>query len=261
MIGDTDRLDRKKVHAGVVLGMERTLDQDVAYGFRLLVDMAERSLSDSRWQDPTTAVQAIDRLHDCLRQLARRPIPDGTFRDSDGEPRLIQKVMSWEAYVHLALDEIRLAGAGSPQVARRLRSALLDLRSIAPEDRRVVLDEQLDLLSEGTAEAMLAEADVLLAQTADAGGGAGLGSAGPTGEDIAGRTLELDNPPGWSSAGRFQEVPVALEERRQGHEHFAAVSVLDQTSSGTGSRLIARRSGSTTGAGVGGGGRGGANFA
>ena len=203
VIGDTDRLDRKRAHAGVVLGMERTLDQDVAYGFRLLVDMAERSLSDSRWQDPTTAVQAIDRLHDCLRQLARRPIPEGTFRDSDGEPRLIQKVMSWEAYVHLALDEIRLAGAGSPQVARRLRSALLDLRSIAPEDRRVVLDEQLDLLSEGTAEALLAEADVLLAQTADAGGGAGVGSAGPTGEDIAGRTLELDNPPGWSSAGRL----------------------------------------------------------
>jgi uncharacterized membrane protein len=73
----------EKAHAGVVLGMERTLDQDGAYGLRLLVDMAERSLSDSRWQDPTTAVQAIDRLHDRLRQLARRPIPDGTFHDAE----------------------------------------------------------------------------------------------------------------------------------------------------------------------------------
>ena len=30
-------------------------------------------------------------------------------------------VMTWDAYVHLAFDEIRQAGAGSPQVARRLR--------------------------------------------------------------------------------------------------------------------------------------------
>ena len=45
----------------IVLGLERTLDQDVAYGLRLLVDIAERSLSDSPFLDPTTAVQAIDR--------------------------------------------------------------------------------------------------------------------------------------------------------------------------------------------------------
>ena len=78
--------------------------------------------------------------------LARRPIPDGTFRDDDGELRLIQHVMCWEAYVHLAFDEIRLAGAGSPQVARRLRP-LCSTSSIAPEDRRGVLEEELDLLS------------------------------------------------------------------------------------------------------------------
>ena len=151
--------------------MERTLDQDVGYGLRLLVDMAERSLSDSRWQDPTTAVQAIDRLHDCLRQLVRRPIPDGAHRDENGDVRLIQHVMTWEAYVHLACDEIRLAGAGSPQVARRLRTALTDLLSIAPHDRRRVLEEQLDLLTAGTADAMLDEADVLFASANDAGGG------------------------------------------------------------------------------------------
>ena len=58
-------------------GLERTLDEDVAYGFRLLVDMAERSLANSQFLDPTTAVQGIDRLHDGLRQSGasdpRRP--------------------------------------------------------------------------------------------------------------------------------------------------------------------------------------------
>ena len=84
--------------------------------------------------------------------------------------RLTQHVMTWEAYVHLACDEIRLAGAGSPQVARRLRTALVELLSVAPEDRRPVLEEQLELLAAGTEE-MLSEADVLFAQSPDAGGG------------------------------------------------------------------------------------------
>lgn len=158
------------VRNGVVLSMERTLDQDVAYGLRLLVDMTERSLSDSRWQDPTTAVQAIDRLHDCLRQLIRRPIPDGRYRDDDGHLRLIQHVMTWDDYVHLAFDEIRLAGAGSPQVARRLQAALSDLLTIAPPDRRPVLQEQHDLLCADSAGALANREDIARAQQPDAGG-------------------------------------------------------------------------------------------
>jgi uncharacterized membrane protein len=143
--GDPRRLGRD-VTDGVVLGLERTLEQDVAYGFRMLVDIAERSLAESPFLDPTTAVQAIDRLHDCLRHLASRPFPDGRFRDDAGTVRLTMPVMSWDDYVHLAFDEIRQAGAESPQVARRLRAALDDLMLAAPADRRAILVEQQRLL-------------------------------------------------------------------------------------------------------------------
>ena len=131
-----------------MLGLERTLGQDVSYGLRMLVDMAERSLADSPFLDPTTAVQAIDRLHDCLRQLARRPFPDGKYRDTHGDVRLVIRVMDWDAYVHLAFDEIREAGAGTPQVARRLRASLLDLCEYAPADRRAVLEDQMEMLDQ-----------------------------------------------------------------------------------------------------------------
>jgi len=47
----------------------------------------------------TTAVQALDRLHDILRQLARRPFPDGRHLDEAGQVRLTVRTMSWEAYV------------------------------------------------------------------------------------------------------------------------------------------------------------------
>ena len=73
--GDPEGLAVEAVVKLIQLGMERTLDQDVAFGLRMLVDMAERSLADSPFLDPTTAVQAIDRLHDCLRQIAERELP------------------------------------------------------------------------------------------------------------------------------------------------------------------------------------------
>src|ERR687898_2319078 len=147
--GAPERLNVNAAIRSIELGLERTLDQDMAYGLRLLVDIAERSLSDGPFLDPTTAVQAIDRLHDCLRQLARRSIPDGRYRDERGEVRLVTPSMAWEDYVHLAFDEIRIAGAGSPQIARRLRAALEDLLTIAPRERRSSLREQLDLLNSG----------------------------------------------------------------------------------------------------------------
>ena len=165
--GNHSRLDERKVVNGVVVKLEPTLDQDVAYGIRMLVDIAERSLSESPFQDPTTAVQAIDRLHDCLRQLARRPFPDGRHRDEAGEVRLIVPTMNWEAFVRLAFDEIRMAGAGSPQVARRLNAALTDLKAVAPPDRVPILEHQLDLLAAATESLMDDERDVRMALRED----------------------------------------------------------------------------------------------
>ena len=140
------RVDCDEVLGAVVLGLERTLEHDVAYGFRMLVDMAERSISESPFQDPTTTVQALDRLHECLRQLAQREFPDGTFRDESGAVRLVVPVMDWDAYVVLAFEEIRLAGARSPQVSRRLAAAFEDLLEVAPPERRPAVERQRDLL-------------------------------------------------------------------------------------------------------------------
>jgi uncharacterized membrane protein len=167
VFGEPTGLREDRLHAALVTALEPTLDEDVAYGVRLLVDVAERSLADSPFLDPTTAVQAIDRLHDILRQLARRPFPDGQHRDGTGAVRLTVQSMSWEAYVHLAFDEIRMAGAGSPQVSRRLMAALTDLRSIAPAERVGVIDHQLELLAASAATAMDDRRDVQMALRPD----------------------------------------------------------------------------------------------
>jgi hypothetical protein len=68
--GEPGTLSRSAVTRCVALGPERTLNQDVAYGVRMLVDIAERSLAAGPFADPTTVVQAIDRLHDIMRQIS-----------------------------------------------------------------------------------------------------------------------------------------------------------------------------------------------
>jgi uncharacterized membrane protein len=165
--GDAAGLDRQAVTGALRSGLERTLDEDVAYGFRMLVDMAERALSDSPFLDPTTAVQAIDRLHDGLRQLAGRVLPDGRYFDANGQLRLTVPVMGWDAYVHLAFDEIRLAGTRSPQVTRRLVHALNDLLQVAPPERHPALQTQLRLLEDAVRTSSLDPTDMVVALDPD----------------------------------------------------------------------------------------------
>jgi uncharacterized membrane protein len=140
-----DEIEPARVLRSIGIGKERTLHQDLAYGIRMLVDVAQRSASPDM-ADPTTAVQAVDRLHDLLRQLADRPFPSGFHYDADGSLRLVMPMLSWEGYVHLAVDELRHYGRDSLQVIRRLRAMLLDLLSVALPERRPPLERQLRLV-------------------------------------------------------------------------------------------------------------------
>jgi len=63
-----------------------------------------------------------------------------------------------------------MAGAGSPPVTRRLKAALLDLRSIAPPDRVAPIDRQLELLAAATRDALGDERDVEVALIPDTQG-------------------------------------------------------------------------------------------
>ena len=69
-------VDDREAVEHVALGIERTMEQDPAFGFRQLVDIAQKALSPAV-NDPTTAVQAIDLMHDLLRKIAARPFPSG----------------------------------------------------------------------------------------------------------------------------------------------------------------------------------------
>ncbi len=157
------------VAACVSLGRERTMQQDPAFGLRQLVDLAARALSPGV-NDPTTAVQAIDQLHDALRRLAVRPMHPGRVADDDGVVRLVLPVKAWEDFVSLAVDEIRIYGAGSLQVLRRLRGMLDDLLDLTEEARHPPLREQLRLLTSAAEREFPDERDRRVAGLGDAQG-------------------------------------------------------------------------------------------
>lgn len=127
------------------VGWERTMRQDLAFGFRQLVDVAEKALSPAI-NDPTTAVQCLDRIHDLLRRIAVRPTPSGCLHGPDRRVRLVVPVVQWDELVALALDEIRQYGHSSIQVHMRLRSLIDDLSTVATPEHLPALDRQRKLL-------------------------------------------------------------------------------------------------------------------
>jgi uncharacterized membrane protein len=137
-------LDVGALRSHVSFGSERETGMDPAYGFRQLVDIAERALSPGI-NDPTTAVQCIDRLHGLLRRIATRDLTVGD-RIVDGVLRFRVRDASWADYVALASSEIRHWGAGSPRVCRQLDGMLRDLLEVVDDDRADVLHRQLELL-------------------------------------------------------------------------------------------------------------------
>ena len=167
--GGDGRVEPAEVLPHVGIGPERTLHQDTAFGIRQLVDMAEKALSPAI-NDPTTAVQCIDRIHDLLRRIAVRRLPSGRYGDEHGVLRLVVPQVTWDDYVHLAFDEIRHFGIGSLQIPRRLRAALLDLRTAAPPERHAALDAQLHALDAAVAVAYTADMDGARAMEPDAQG-------------------------------------------------------------------------------------------
>jgi len=182
--GDPADLRSEKIVRLVTIERERKHDSDPAFGFRKLVYIAERSIAQP-FDDPTTTVQAIHRLHDCLRQLAPRPFPSGEHYDTEGQLRLVTRTLSWNGYVRLAFDELRLVGAAQPQVARRLRATLEDLKTVAPPEQQPALERQLELLEalvkqQSTTKRMLATSSLRISKVSDRVGTSSLPMANQT---------------------------------------------------------------------------------
>jgi len=136
--GAREAIDEATLLHHLELGDERTFEQDPKYAIRLVVDIAIKALSPAI-NDPTTAVQALDQIEDLLIRLGHRRVEIGDFRDEQRNLRLVIPFPTWEAFLLLALDEIRYCGATSIQVMRRMNALVQDLGELLPAQRRAAL--------------------------------------------------------------------------------------------------------------------------
>ncbi len=131
-------LPRSSFHAAIMLGDSRTMAQDVGFGIRQLVDIAERALSPGI-NDPTTAVQVIDQLHRVLQELVtRRDVPAVL-----GEDRvlLVHRPPRIRDLIREAVEEIAHHGGDAVQIRPRLIAMLEALEALAHPEHRVALIE------------------------------------------------------------------------------------------------------------------------
>ncbi len=157
---------RKQVVAAFVLARQRTPQQDPAFVIRILVDIAIRALSPAI-NDPTTAVQTLDRVESLLIRLHERH-PGATYVvDSNGTPRALIHAPTWIEYFELATTEVRLYGAHSVQIHRRLRAMHAHLLNVTDGRDRARVELEIAQLDREAAEAFKARHDIELALEPD----------------------------------------------------------------------------------------------
>ena len=127
------------------INRHRTIEQDVGFGIRQIVDIALKALSPGI-NDTTTAVNCIDHLGEIVGQIARRRIPT-KVRTADNIPRVIVVAPDFGDYVATAFDQIRVSGKANQAIYERLLDTLAFISecSAAP-DRRAAVLRQIDLV-------------------------------------------------------------------------------------------------------------------
>lgn len=137
------------------LGPVRTMQQDVEYGFRQIVDIALKAISPAV-NDPSTAVTCIDHLGRLLSRLAARQEPPQELREGD-RPIVWLRRTTFRRLVDLTCNQIRQYGRADMAVNLRLLRAL---HAVAASTRhRPYLDaieRQANLLAEASRGAFLA---------------------------------------------------------------------------------------------------------
>lgn len=158
------------------LGSTRTMQQDVGFGLRQLVDIALKAISPAV-NDPSTATLCIDRLGSLLAELAPRQPSAHVLLD--GEEVLVYAPQpSFAELVDLAFNQLRQYGKADLAVSIRIAHALARVgRACQTDEHRQRLRHHAELLRAALADsfqrddrarfdASLADLEVTLAAAA-----------------------------------------------------------------------------------------------
>ena len=146
------------VRGAFIIGPERTLQSDVELGIQQVADIAVKALSPGI-NDPTTAMQCINRLGEALVQLGRRHRPWPVRTGEDGIARVVVTGPPFERLVDVAFAQIRGYGSRDAAVAAHLATTLGRMAALVPAQRRLPLEHQACLVLESAQGELTVPAD------------------------------------------------------------------------------------------------------
>ncbi len=141
------------------IGFERTLQQDVRFGLRQMVDIALRALSPAI-NDPYTAIQVVHHVSAIESVLASRALTDDVRRDSSGQVLVWLPYPGFETYLHVGCAQIRRYGSHEPLVLAALLQLLSAVaQNCVSEPRRAAVQAQIDLVVRAAERELAEESD------------------------------------------------------------------------------------------------------
>jgi uncharacterized membrane protein len=158
----------------VIVGVTRTMQQDIDFGLRQLNDIALRALSPAV-NDPTTAVEVILRVTSAVRPLLCAELPPRAARDQADRVLLTPWDLDHAEYVRHAFNQLRRYAAPHPEVMMALMRSLRLLRAACTitGDRQpaiAALDAQVEAALASAAAAGLTPEEVASLRAAAAPG-------------------------------------------------------------------------------------------
>ncbi len=152
----------RRARAAVEIGESRTMQQDVTYGLRQLVDIALKALSPGI-NDPTTAQDAIFHIGSTVEALLERRPRRISGEGEEGTKVITPHEVSHDRILSLAFDEIRLAAVGQPAVSIYLLEVIHQIMSVRIQrpvgNTTQMLRHQADLVLAGVKAEGFLDAD------------------------------------------------------------------------------------------------------
>ena len=151
------------VRSSVVLGYERTLDQDAAFGLRQLEDIAVKAVSPAI-NDPVTAATALGHMADLLVRLTGRRLGATLHSDAAGVGRVVVPDRDLRYHLDLCCGQVRRFGRAEPTVLTAILGMLRDVAVACRDDEQRAEVERAARLTAAELPGQAAEQDTAAVQ-------------------------------------------------------------------------------------------------
>ena len=157
--GGLDDATTDELNGVYVIGRQRVVEQDAAFGIRQIVDIAMKALSPGV-NDTTTAVICVDYLTAILARLATRRITASHWMDDQRELRVMARGPSFESLLNEAFDQIRQNAESNVAILLRMLGSLQTIAVLTSSpNRRWLLQQKVEEIAEAAERTIVSPHD------------------------------------------------------------------------------------------------------